>query len=125
MKKQKTLESIKSLITKAGDDYKLEVFFPKMTSPMVTYHQEFQEIYKIALQYSEESADIQVNCAQPNKHAALLEKVPLEFRSALLSYAYERGHSGGDSDILIYLSDIVESLKPAIKEFAKNHGISL
>lgn len=125
MKKPKFVpESIKSVITKAEKDYKLEIFLPKEISPRVTNHPEFAKIYEIALNYSGES-DIQVNCERPNQHDALLETIPVEFRGPLAYLAYEQGHSAGDSEIYNYLLDYVDAVKGAIEEFAKNRGIKL
>lgn len=125
MKKLKTApQLIKSVISKDGNNYKIEIFYPGCISPVITQHPEFNEIYKIALQYSERP-DIQVNCERPNEHDALLETVPVEFRSVLSYMAYERGHSAGELEVLLILKDLIHDLKPAIEEFAKNHSIQL
>ena len=45
--------------------------------------------------------------------------IPEEFRSAISSYAYERGHSAGYSECFIYLTDLIEDLKDPIRKFAE------
>jgi hypothetical protein len=48
---------------------------------------------------------------------AELERVPEEFRSVISSMAYDRGHSAGRDEVLLYIRNYVHELQPAIHAF--------
>jgi hypothetical protein len=54
-----------------------------------------------------------------HRQNALLFLVPIQFRSALSSYAWEHGHANGYSEVLCILSDLVGLLASPIAEFDK------
>jgi len=54
-----------------------------------------------------------------DKQDKLLAPVPQEFRSAISYHAYEQGHSAGNNEIIIHLSDLVDALLQPIQEFEK------
>jgi hypothetical protein len=47
----------------------------------------------------------------------LLKSIPEEFVSVLSYMAYERGHSAGESEVALYLRDLIYDLKPAIDKY--------
>jgi hypothetical protein len=47
----------------------------------------------------------------------ILKGVPKEFHGALSYYAYQQGHSNGNSEILIILCDLVDALEKPISDF--------
>ena len=53
--------------------------------------------------------------AAANEH--WLSKIPEEFRSWVSGYAYDQGHAGGHDEVLSYLIEIVDGLRPAIDAF--------
>ena len=53
------------------------------------------------------------------EHKRTLEQLPIEFRSSFSYHAYEKGHSGGEKEELIYLIELVNDIKPSIDDFEK------
>jgi len=53
------------------------------------------------------------------KQDKILEHIPQEFKSAISYHAYEQGHSSGNEEIIIHLSDLVDALLQPIQEFEK------
>ena len=51
------------------------------------------------------------------KEAEILKDLPEEFRSAISTMAYERGHSAGYEECLIHVEGYVNDLKKPIEEF--------
>jgi len=49
----------------------------------------------------------------------LLLQVPEEFRGKLSYMAYERGHSAGESEVELILTELIYELKPVIQAFEK------
>jgi hypothetical protein len=47
----------------------------------------------------------------------ILRDIPEEFHGALSYIAYEQGHSAGQDEVNLILSDLVYNLAPAIKKF--------
>lgn len=53
------------------------------------------------------------------QQAKILEPIPQEFKSAISYHAYEQGHAYGNEEIIIHLSDLVDTLLQPIQEFEK------
>lgn len=51
------------------------------------------------------------------KHQGILSEVPPEFHSALSKLAWDRGHSGGNNEIICVLEDLVGALQKPIQNF--------
>jgi hypothetical protein len=48
-----------------------------------------------------------------------LSQVPEEFRSVIASLAWDRGHSAGYNEILLYVNEYVDSLKKPIQTYTE------
>ena len=51
------------------------------------------------------------------KQTELLNELPEEFKSVISGMAWERGHSAGYEEVVLYLQDYVNELKDPIKKF--------
>lgn len=51
-----------------------------------------------------------------------LNKLPVEFRSAVSYNCYERGHAYGREEVLNYVKDTVDWLLPCVEAYSKNRG---
>jgi len=45
--------------------------------------------------------------------------LPEEFRSAISYYAYEKGHAYGYEEVLSYLEQLVDALKPCVEKYTQ------
>jgi len=104
--------------------YKLETFWLNDYQPQTDYNRSLKKLLNVATSYDDSEEGIEILCDIPNKEEEILFSVPEEFRSVLSSMAYEKGHWAGEIEVHCILTNLVEDLKPAIKEFCKNKGIT-
>ena len=76
--------------------------------------------------YGDSPGDIaeQIGCnvkdleiSEIDKMEYLLDKVPIQFRSALSSMAYDRGHAWGEEEVVSTLESLIHDLLPAIESY--------
>jgi len=103
--------------------FKLETFWVNKEAS-VDYNKSLKQLLNIAMHYDYFEEGIEILCDVPNKMDELLLRIPEEFHSILTYMAYERGHNAGEDEVYCILTNLVEDLKPAIKEFCKNKGIT-
>ena len=51
------------------------------------------------------------------KQTELFKNIPEELRGVISGMAYKRGHSAGNEEMLIHLTDLVSAFEKPIKEF--------
>lgn len=56
------------------------------------------------------------------EQTVLLGGIPEEFRGVLAGYAWDKGHSVGYEEVLLYLRELISTFQPAIEAFAKRIG---
>lgn len=47
----------------------------------------------------------------------ILSEIPYEFREAISYHAYEKGHSCGYEEVILYLNDLVDTFKGPIEKY--------
>ena len=93
------------------------------------YFQHFEYCYlddavKYAKSYCGENINY-VNMEPPTEMDLVLSVLPDEFKGFVSSYAYEKSHAYGEAEVLLTAKDLTNDLLPSIKEFIRNHNISI